>query len=174
MSSKSANTATGNLAANNAQLHDAAARRGETRQAVILWCVFFVLLVIFNGTVPFALGVDLHSWTASPLKSFLFGLLFYGLLFLVIPLVLIKGWDTVRRPAFLLPLIVAVIGVACWRFFWPGVAVEIAVLAYLHWRFDLSGYGIRSQGWRGDLCAALLMGTLGFIPVLMRPSLSGI
>ncbi len=172
MSSKSANTATGNVAANNARPHDVVERGRETRQAVILWCVFFVLLVIFNGTVPFALGVDLRSWTASPVKSFLFGLLFYGLLVLVIPLVLIKGWNTVRRPAFLLPLIVAVIGVACWRFFWPGVAVEVAVLAYLHWRFDLSGYGIRSQGWRGDLCAALLMGVLGLVPMLIRPSLS--
>ena len=139
-----------------------------SRQAFLVWSVFFVLLVLFNGTIPFALGVDLHAWTSSPVKSVLFGLIFYAGMFLVVPLILIKGWDTVRRPAFLLPLCLAVLGITLWHFFWPGVTVAIGVLAYLHWRFDLSAYGIRSHGRRGDCAAILLMGILGLIPVLMR------
>ncbi len=140
----------------------------QFRQAVLVWFAFFVLLVLFNGTIPFALGADLHAWTASPVKSVLFGLIFYGGIFLAVPLILIKGWETVRRPAFLLPLCVAMLGIAFWHTFWPGVAVAVAVLAYLHWRFDLSGYGIRSNGWKIDLLAILLMGFLGAIPVFMQ------
>ncbi len=140
----------------------------QFRQAVLLWAIFFVLFVIFNGTIPFALGMDLHAWTASPVKSVLLGLVFYAGIFLAVPLILVKGWGTVRRPAFLLPLCLAMLGIAFWHTFWPGAAVAVAVLAYLHWRFDLSGYGIRSKGWKADLLAILVMGALGSIPVFMR------
>ncbi len=151
-----------------------ASRRRQFRQALIVWCVFIVLAVLVNGTIPFALGADLHAWTASPAKSVLLAFVFYAMLFLAVPLVLIKGWDTVRRPAFLLPLGLAMLGVTFWHFFWPGVTIAVGVLAYLHWRFDLSGYGIRSRGWRGDIAAILVMGLLGLVPVLMRGSPSGI
>lgn len=150
---------------------DVAEKNRQSNQAIIAWCVFFALLVLVNGTIPFALGVDLRAWTASPIKSLLLGFIVYGVLFLVVPLVLIKGWDTVRKPAFLLPLILAVLGITFWHFFWPGVTAAIAVLAYLHWRFDLSAYGIRSRGLRTDLAAIVLMGILGLVPVLMRSSL---
>ncbi len=140
----------------------------QWRQALLVWIVFFVLLVLFNGTIPFALGVDLHAWTTSPIKSILFGLIFYAGMFLAVPLTLIKGWDTVRQPAFMLPLCLAMLGVTFSHFFWPGLPIALAILAYLHGRFDLSGYGIRSSGWKGDLAAVLLIGLLGFVPVLMR------
>ncbi len=67
------------------------ARGNPGKQAFLLWLAFFVTVVILNGTIPFALGFDLHTWTTSPVKSVLFGLIFYGLFFLAIPLVLIKG-----------------------------------------------------------------------------------
>ncbi len=153
---------------------DAVEQNRRANQAIIVWCVFFVLLVLLNGTIPFALGVDLRTWTASPIKSPLLGFVVYGVLFLAVPLVLIKGWDTVRKPAFLLPLILAVLGITFWHAFWPGVTVAIAVLAYLHWRFDLSAYGIRSHGLRADLAAIVLMGILGLVPVLTRSSLSNV
>ncbi len=142
----------------------------RSRQALILWGIFFVLVVVFNGTIPFMLGVDLHAWTASTLKSVLFAFVFYAILFLAVPLILIKGWQTVRQPAFLYPLCLAMLGITLWHFFPGAVTVSIIVLAYLHWRYDLSDYGIRSQGWKGDLLAILLMGLLGFVPALMRPS----
>ncbi len=72
----------------------------QSRRAILVWIAFIVLLGLFNGTIPFALGADLHAWTASPIKSFLFGLIFYAGMFLAVPLILIKGWQTVRQPAF--------------------------------------------------------------------------
>jgi len=144
----------------------------QSRQAFLLWCIFFVLVVLFNGTIPFALGVDLQAWTGSPLKSVLFAFVFYAVLFLAVPLVLIKGWGTVRQPAFLYPLCLAMLAISIWHFFHWAVAIAVIVLAYLHLRFDLSDYGIRSRGWKGDLLAILLMGLLGFVPVLMRASSS--
>ncbi len=151
---------------------DASNKGRQFRQALIVWCVFIVLAVLVNGTIPFALGVDLHAWTASPIRSVLLAFVFYAVLFLAVPLLLIKGWQTVRQPAFLLPLVVAMLGVTFWHFFWPGVVVAVGVLAYLHWRFDLSGLGIRSQGLKGDALAVALMGLLGLFPLLMRPVLA--
>jgi hypothetical protein len=153
-------------AIDEADLHD------YSRQAIILWCVLFILVVLLNGTIPFILGVDLHAWTGSPLKSVLFGFVFYALLFMAVPLVLIKGWETASQPAFLYPLCLAMLAISVGHFFHWVVAIAIIVLAYLHRRYDLSGYGIRSRGWKGDMLAVLLMGMLGFFPVLMRASTS--
>jgi hypothetical protein len=141
----------------------------RARQAFLLWCLFFLLAVIFNGTVPFLLGADLHAWTFSPVKSVLFALLFYAVLFLAVPLILLKGWSTVRQPSFLIPLIVAMLSITAWHFFHWAAALTVAVLAYLHRRFDLSAFGIRSRGWKGDLLAIFVMGLLGLVPVLMQP-----
>lgn len=148
-----------------------ARRRREFRQALLLWIAFFVLLVLFNGTIPFAFGADLHAWTRSPAKLVPFGFLFYGILFMAVPLVLIKGWETVRRPGFLVPLSLAVLGVTLWHYFPWATVLSVAALVYLHWRFDLSGYGIRSRGRRGDLIAVLVMGVLGLLTVLFQPVL---
>ncbi len=139
----------------------------QSKQALLLWCVFFLFLILFNGTVPFLLGIDLHAWTQSRLKSVLFGLIFYAGLFLVAPLVLIKGWKVVRQPAFLLPVCLAVAAITLGGIFHWTVAIAIAVLGYLHRRFDLSGYGIRSRGWKGDVLAVLVIGVLGLFPLLM-------
>lgn len=142
----------------------------RNKQALVLWGIFFILVVIFNGTIPFLLGVDLHAWTDSALKSILFAFIFYAVLFLAVPLILIKGWKTVRQPAFLYPLCLAMLAITFWHFFHWTASIAVIVLAYLHWRFDLSGYGIRSRGWKGNLLAILLMGLLGLVPLLMRPS----
>lgn len=151
---------------------DRSVLRQQSRRALILWCIFFILVVLINGTIPFILGVDLRAWTGSPLKSVLGSFILYAILFLAAPLVLIKGWDTVRQPAFLYPLFLAMIAISVWHFFHWAAAVAIIVLAYLHRRYDLSDYGIRSRGWKGDVLAILLMGFLGFVPLLMRASSS--
>jgi len=140
----------------------------RSNQAILLWGVFFVLVVILNGTIPYLLGADLHAWTQSPIKSVVFAFVFYAVLFLAVPLTLIKGWQIVRQPAFLYPLGIAMMAITFWQFL-PGiVSIAIIVLAYLHWRFDLSEYGIRSRGWKGDLLAVLFIGLLGFFPILMK------
>lgn len=150
------------------ELESAVQASRRAKQALQLWGVFFVLAIILNGTVPFVLGIDVHAWTQSTTKSFLFSLIIYGGLFLTAPLVNIKGWGRVRQRDFFLPLLAAIAGVTLWSFVRGIATVAILSLAYLHWRFDLSDYGIRTRGWRGDLAAALLLGLFSLIPVLLR------
>jgi len=142
----------------------------QSMQALFVWGVFITLAVIINGTIPFILGFDLHTWTYSPLKDVAFNLIIYGGLFLVIPLVLTKGWATVRRPAFLIPLIIAVLAMTLRTFFRPTAALAVIVLIYLHWRFDLSKLGIQSSGWKGDIIAILLFGLIYLAPSLLQSS----
>ncbi len=152
---------------------NSAARARQFRQALVVWGIFIVLAVLLNGTIPFALGMDLHAWTASPLKTVLFSFVFYAIMFTALPITLIKGWETVRQRGFLAPLCLAILGITLALRFWPGMLIALAALAYLHRRFDLSGYGIRSRGWTGDLLAILLIGILGLVPLLMQQPSAG-
>lgn len=132
----------------------------RVRQALIVWSVFIVLNILFNGTIPFLLGKDLHAWTVSPIKSFLFNFVQYGLMFFVVPLILTKGWSTVRQPAFLLPLLLAILSLALRGVFRPVAILSILVMAYLHLHYDLSELGLRSRDWRLDALAILLIAVL--------------
>lgn len=145
-------------------------RLGErlVQEALWLWVVFIALAIVVNGTIPFALGADLRPWTGSLIRSVIIHFAFYAGLFLVAPLVIVKGWSTVGRPAFFLPLLLAVLAIGLRPFFRPSVALVVVVLAYLHWRFGLSELGIRSRGWRGDALAVLLIGVLFLAPALPR------
>src|SRR4030065_979754 len=140
----------------------------QLMQALFVWGVFIALAVIINGTIPFILGFDLHTWTYSPLKDVMFNLIIYGGLFLVVPLVLTKGWATVRRPAFFLPLIIAVLAMTLRTFFRPTAALAVIILIYLHSHFDLSKLGIKSCGWKGDIIATLLFGLIYLTPSLFQ------
>lgn len=142
----------------------------QARQAFLVWAVFIVLAILLNGTILFILGVDLQAWTYSIAKDILFSLIIYGGIFLVIPLILVKGWQTVRQPGFLFPLLLALVGTSLWSVFRGIAAITVLVLAYLHWRFDLSELGFRSKGWRGDLAAIFLYGLLGILPGLLQPA----
>jgi len=95
----------------------------------------------------------LHAWTASTAKAILSPLLIYGVVFLVVPLILTKGFTTILEPPVLIPLILAVGAIGLWFVFRGIATVAFLILAYLHWRFDLSELGFRSRGWRGDLIA---------------------
>ncbi len=132
----------------------------RARQAWIVWGIFIVLNILINGTIAFLLGRDLHAWTASPLKSFLFNFVQYGIMFLAVPLILTKGWGTVRQPAFLLPLLLAILSFTLRDVYRPVAAIAVFVLAYLHLRYDLSELGFRSYNWRIDLLVILLIGLL--------------
>lgn len=139
-------------------------KQTEFRQAVLLWLAFLLTAILMNGTVPFLLGADLHAWTSSSLKSILFSFSGYAVLFFLAPLLLVKGGGILRRPEILLPVLAGMAAFTFWRFL-PGIAaVGVAVLAYLHWRCDLSSLGFRSQGWKGDLAAVLFMGLLFAAP----------
>jgi hypothetical protein len=141
----------------------------EWKSAIKVWLLFFVVLVGINGTIPFILGYDMHAWTASTAKVLLVGFVIYGGFSLVVPLFVIKGSNAVRRPAFLVPLAVAVVGVGLWYVLPYSAALALASLAYLHRRFDLSGYGIKSKGWKGDVAAILLLGLLESVAVFFQP-----
>lgn len=141
----------------------------KARQALVLWGVFIGVTVLVNGTILFILGVDMQEWTYSPIKDVLFNLVTYSGLYLVVPLILIKGWATVRQRAFLVPLTVAVVAMTARTFVRPVAVLAVIMLAYLHWRFNLSELGIRSRGWRGDLIAILFIGLLILVPKFFQP-----
>ena len=129
-----------------------------------------IVNVAVNATFPFAFGRDVHLWTSSVTKSILYGLVIYGGFFLVAPLIIAHGWSTVRQPGFLAPLLLAVLAAVLWSVF-SGIGVAIIlVLVFLHWRHDLSGLGIRSSGWRGDVVAIVLIAILYVIPRFFRPT----
>ncbi|HLO14042.1 MAG TPA: hypothetical protein VK206_04375, partial [Anaerolineales bacterium] len=84
----------------------------------------------------------------------------YSIMFLVVPLILTKGWTTVRQPAFLLPLLLFIVSLTFRGIFRPVAALSILVLAYLHTRYDLSELGFRSRDWRTDFIVILLIAFL--------------
>jgi hypothetical protein len=141
----------------------------RVRQAIGLWGVFIVSAIILNGTVPFVLGADVHVWTDSVTKDILFHIVIYAGLFLIAPLVLVKGWSTIRQPSFLVPLLIACTAIGLRPFVRVSASLVVVVLAYLHWRFDLSDVGIRSRGRKRDIAAILLLGLLNLIPGLLQP-----
>lgn len=138
-------------------------------QAFFVWLGYMVVNVLHHGTVPFVLGADLSEWVYSPEHLLLTGFLVYGMIFLVVPLILVKGWPTVRKPAFLIPLLLAVAAATLWSTLRGIGVVILVVLLYLHWRYDLSELGIRSSGWRGDVVATLLVAGLYLLPRFFRP-----
>jgi len=116
----------------------------------------------------------MREWSISNTRLFLISFIIYGGVFLVIPLIIVKGWKTVRQPGFLIPLIIAVLATSLW-FYYRGIGVvAIFVLVYLHRKFNLSELGIRTYGWKGDLFAIILSGSLHLIflffqgPVLLH------
>ncbi len=131
------------------------------RQALLLWLIFFGGMVLLNGTFPFLLGGDLRAWTASPVKYLLLSLLIYGGLFFCAPLVLVNGWAAARRPGFWLPCLAALVAITFWSDLRGIAGVVVVVYAYLHWRYDLSGLGFRTRGWKGDL--AVLLGVAAVV-----------
>ena len=133
----------------------------RANQALIVWVAFIFTAILINGTIPFVLGKDMHAWTASPLKDVLFSILCYSVIYLVVPLLLVKKWETVRQPGFLLPLIIACLAMTLRTYLRPVAVIAVLMIAYLHWRYNLSDLGFRSRGWRWDVIAILLMGLLG-------------
>jgi hypothetical protein len=145
-------------------------RCSPATEALVAWAIFIILAILLNGTIPFLLGENLHPWKTSTVNSILFGLIIYGVMFLTVPLILVKGWQIVKQPGFLIPLLLAVIALSLWNVYRGIAAVVVAVLAYLHLRYDLSDLGIRSQGWRGDAIAVILLVLMGIIPNILQPN----
>ncbi len=139
----------------------------SARQALIVWGIFFIINVIVNGTIPFIMGTDMHTWKSSTTSNLLYGLVQYGIMFLVVPMILVKGWQTARQPAFLFPLILAVLAITFSLIYRGIMAFALLIIIYLHFRFDLSDIGIRLRGGMGDIIAILIIGLLYAVPSLM-------
>jgi len=86
-------------------------------QALLLWLAFILASILINATIPFMLGADVRTWTDSAAKYILSGLVIYGGLFLIAPLVLAKGWQVVRQPTCLVLLGLAVLDAGFWNVF---------------------------------------------------------
>ena len=146
----------------------------KARQAVFVWIGFFVATVTLNLLIPFAFRFDLRAWTYSTLKGLLLFSVNYAGFFLVIPLLLTKGWHIVRKPAFLVPLAAAAVSVVLWYPLHYIATVAIIVYVYLHYRFDLSELGFRSKGWSKDLLGVALIGLLGLLQAVATTTLGQI
>ena len=144
------------------------------RRAFIVWGVFILLNILLNVTIPFLQGRDISTWTASSLKDILFNFIQYSLMFLVVPLILTKGWDVIRRPSFLIPLILAILSITLRTYLRPVCAISVLLLGWLHFRHDLSDLGFRSRGWRWDVVMFLLMGLANVIPSLPNANISSL
>jgi len=140
----------------------------KTKQALVVWGIFTLVFVLLNGTIPFILGADMHAWTSSTTRTVLLSLVIYAGIFMVVPLILIKGWKTVRQPGFLYPLLLGIVAITLSLVVRGVMVIGVIVIAYLHWRYDLSEFGIRSKGWKGDIAAIILLAILSFIPLLFR------
>jgi hypothetical protein len=142
----------------------------KARQAILVWILFFSATVAINLLIPVALGINMYGWTYSSAKELLLSSAGYAGFFLILPLILTKGWKTVKKPSFVIPLAAAAVSIALWYFIHYIATIAIVVYIYLHWRFDLSELGFRTRGWRSDLLAILLMGSLGLAQVLAASS----
>jgi hypothetical protein len=135
----------------------------KARQVLVVWVAFFAATLSFNLLIPLALGFDLHEWTYSTAKGLLLFSVDYAGFFVVVPLVLVKGWRTVRKPAFLIPMLAAAVSVVLWYPIHYIATIAIVVYVYLHWRYDLGELGFRSRGLVGDSAGVLLLGALGLL-----------
>ncbi len=145
--------------------NDAVRKNRNARQSLMVWLLFFAVTLTINIVIPLAFGIDLRAWTYSSVKGLLLSGVVYAGFFIVVPLTLTKGWSLVKKPSFLVPMLAAMISVIVWYQVPYMATVAIAVFVYLHWRFDLSGLGFKSKGWRGNVVALALVGLLALIQV---------
>lgn len=139
----------------------------KARQALITWGLFFAATVMINLLIPLAFSIDLYTWTYSDAKGLLLFTVNYAGFFLIVPLGFTKGWSFLKKPSVLLPIIAAALSVILWYPLHYIATVAIIVYIYLHLRFDLSELGFRSKGWKGDLVAIAIVGSLGIIQPLV-------
>lgn len=147
------------------------ANKKKARQALLVWSLFFAATVTINVLIPTGLGINLHDWTYSNAKGLLLFSVNYAGFFLIVPLVLTKGWRTFKKLSFIIPVAAAAISVVLWYPLHYIATIAIIVYIYLHWRFDLSELGFRTKGWKGDGSAVLIAGSLALLQVLASSSI---
>jgi hypothetical protein len=138
----------------------------KAKQALIIWAFFFAVTVALNLIIPIALGLNLHDWTYSNAKGLLLFSINYAGIFLILPLLITKGWSTFKKPSFIIPVAATAVSVVLWYPLHYIATIAVVVYIYLHWKFDLSELGFRSRGWKGDTAAIAIIGGLGLLQAL--------
>lgn len=128
-----------------------------------MWAAFLVIFALINGTIPFLLGVDLRWWSTSVPKRQLIATLIYGVMFLVVPIALVVDRKALRDPDLWLALAFALTALALWPAARAAGVVVLVVIVCLHARYDLSGLGLRSRGWRRDLAAIGVLAAVSLV-----------
>ena len=93
-------------------------------------------------------------------KRQLIGTLIYGVMFLAVPVALVVERRALRDPDLWLALVFALMALALWPAARPAGLIVLIVIVCLHARYDLSGLGLRSRGWRRDLAAIAMLATV--------------
>ena len=141
----------------------------DARQALAVWAAFLVLFMAIDGTLPFLLGEDLRWWSTSVEKRQLIGAVVYGAMFLVVPVALVVERRALRDPELWLAMVFALLALVLQPAIRAAGVVVLVVIVCLHARYDLSGLGLRSTGWRRDLAAiAVLAGVSLVLTALQR------
>jgi hypothetical protein len=146
--------------------------REKAYQTLLIWTIFFAQTILINILIPISLGLNLYDWTFSKAKGLLLFSGSYAGFFLVLPLLLTKGWQTFKKPNFIIPVIAAAVSVVLWYPLHYIATLAIVVYVYLHWKFDLSELGFRTKGWRGDTIALLIVGSFSLLLGLSSSSAS--
>lgn len=135
-------------------------------EALGVWMLFLLACVLINASIPFALGADVSAWTGSWQKSILFGAVIYGLLFLVVPVLLVKGQAMARHPVALALMLLMLLSAALWSVV-PFAAFGILLgLGLMHRKYGLAELGVRFSLDRSDLLALLFIALLYSVPQL--------
>jgi len=83
--------------------------RKRAHKALIIWLFFFIATLSINPLIPVALGLNLHDWPYSNPKGLLLFSVDYAGFFLVLPLLLTKGWKTFKKPSFITPVVTSAV-----------------------------------------------------------------
>ncbi len=115
-------------------------RKSKARQALLVWILFFAATISINLLIPTALGISLNNWSSSTAQTLLLSSIGYAGFFTIVPLLLTKGWNNMKKPSFLIPMAIAAASVVFWNQIHYIAATVIAVYVYLHLKFDLSDW----------------------------------
>lgn len=107
--------------------------------------------------------MDLRWWSTSVPKRQLIGTLIYGVVFLVVPVALVVERKALRDPDLWLALVFALMALALWPAARAAGVIVLVVIVCLHARYDLSGLGLRSRGWKRDVAAIGVLAAVSLV-----------
>lgn len=86
----------------------------KARTAVVVWVAVLCIYSDNQLVLPLVFKWDLNDWTYSVAKGLLLFSIVYAGFFIVVPLTLTKGWGTIKKLGFFLPMAAAMVSVVFW------------------------------------------------------------